>query len=281
MFAIHHGQSQPRWLPGTGALVGAGCLWLILGAAVAVGANEEANPCWGLEASHIEQLLVSHERPPHPEHGAHKAPHSQGKASQWSEVPAAAASKPPAAPRPAEHSRSGWDDRHQELSVEPGLAPLLPSDAPAWISTSLDLNAHVHRLPVGGPIAEDEAHAARDMDEALLAAVRRYIDEHIAHRRGAAASMPQVTADFIWKNLVDEPQGYVARLTTTSLPMYQKWVLISITPEQRDIMEQWGRQALQRQRLAPLGAGTLGVLGCVGMAHLLLSFRRHPRKQSA
>lgn len=160
---------------------------------------------------------------------------------------------------------------NHELSVEPRTAPLMPDDAPAWVGSLPNLTDDVHRLFVGGQIAETESEAAHGLDAALVMAVRQYVEEDLLRsaRTGTALS-EKLTADYVWKNLIDQQSGYVAKLNTPGQPMYQKWVTVSITPEQRAEIQRWHREALQRERLAPIGLGLTSLLGCVGLMHLIL-----------
>ncbi len=180
------------------------------------------------------------------------------------------------------------DSIGQELSVELGTQPLLPADAPAWIGALPDTTGEVHRVYVGGGIADSERDAAAQLDEALVSAVCDYIDTALLPHRDTRSGLLQrrvnargltakITSDFIWKNLVDDPDGYLARLNTGDAPMFQKWVTVSITPQQRDMIRSWEREATQRQRLAPVGVGMLGLLSCVGLLHLVFRGRK-PRR---
>lgn len=165
-------------------------------------------------------------------------------------------------------------NRPQQLSVEPGSQPMLPVDAPAWVGAAPDFSEAYHRLHVAGQIAETEEEAAEVLDEALVAAVSDYIDTQVLDRPGASdAFKSKLTADFIWKNLIDVPEGYVARLNTAGVPLYQKWVTVSITSEQREIFRNWDREAIQRRRLAPIGLGMMGLLSCVSLFRLVLKVR--------
>ncbi|MCA9181119.1 MAG: hypothetical protein KDA51_06685, partial [Planctomycetales bacterium] len=171
----------------------------------------------------------------------------------------------------ATRTRKTPSEENHELSVEPGTPQLLPDDAPAWVGSLPDLTDDVHRLFVGGHIAESVSEAAEGLDTPLVAAVNQYIDAHLLKRKGAARSLAgKITADYIWKNLVDERTGYTARLNTPGQPMFQKWVTVSITPEQRSAILRWDREALQRERLAPIGLGLASLLGGVGLLHLIL-----------
>jgi hypothetical protein len=163
----------------------------------------------------------------------------------------------------------------QELSIEPGSEPLLPEDAPAWIGALPETTGAVHRVHVGGQIADSPEEAAQLLDEALVHALNRYLEQSVLEPRGALAGLrKRLTPDYIWKNLIDDPAGYTARLNTSGTPLFQKWVTLSITPEQRDIIIAWNREALQQQRLAPVGLGMLGLLGSVGLLHIIFKGRQ-------
>lgn len=163
----------------------------------------------------------------------------------------------------------------QELSVEPESEPLLPENAPAWVAAPPETGGELHRLSVGGAIAESASEAEHALDEALETALREYVQTHVlAGEQVGRGLEDKLTADYVWKNLIDEPQGYVARLNTAGVPLYQKWVALSITPEQRAIIRDWNQQALQRQRLGPVGLGLLGLLGSVGLLHLAFKGRK-------
>lgn len=158
-----------------------------------------------------------------------------------------------------------------ELSVEPSTLPLLPDDAPAWVGSLPNLTRDVQHLYVGGHIAESESEAAEGLDKPLVEAVRRYVEEDLLRIAGTGDALAgKLTADYVWKNLIDQRSGYVAKLNTPGQPMYQKWVTVSITPEQRAEIRHWHREAVQRERLAPIGLGVTCMLGCVGLMHLIL-----------
>ncbi len=162
----------------------------------------------------------------------------------------------------------------QELSIEPGSQPMLPPDAPAWIGAMPDFSQEQHHLYIGGQIAESENEAAELIDEPLLAAVCDYVERQVLEHPGATRLMKhKLTTDFVWKNLIDSSEGYLVELNTTGVPMYQKWVTVTISPEQRELFKSWDREATQVKRLAPVGLGLLGLLGCVGVFHLILKRR--------
>lgn len=206
----------------------------------------------------------------------------------------------PPRPAPAHESMDASEEiangPDHELSVEPSSQPLLPADAPAWVGAPVNISADVHYLYVSGQIADSESDAAEQIDDELVAAVSSYIDHVLldtsangrnrwelsrdldaADRltgRAAGFLRKKLTADFIWKNMVDDPAGYMARLNTSGIPMFQKWVTVSITPEQRAMIMRWDREATQSARLAPVGVGVLGLLGSVGLLHLIIKGRK-------
>lgn len=220
-------------------------------------AGDEPPSASGLQTSHYAQQPTVEDRPPRP-------PTPQPSQALRREIEA------------GEALVKAYEELLvQELSIEPGSQPLLPADAPAWIGALPDTSGEVHYVYVGGLIAETSSEAATLLDEALAAAVGRYVEETVVGRSGAALALrQQLTPDFIWKNLIDDPQGYLARLNTSGIPMYQKWVTVSITPQQRDMISDWNRQAMQRKRLGPVGVGVLGVLACVGVLHLIFRGRQ-------
>ena len=164
-------------------------------------------------------------------------------------------------------------DTVRTLSVEPGVRPILPEDRPAWVGASPDYSSEQHRLYVGSLPTSDESDADEALNEPLLAAIRNYIDQEVINEHAAAFQMP-VDGDFIRKNLIDDPKGYVCELSTSQGPMYQKWVTVRVTPEQRELFKRWHVEAAQRKRLAPLGVGLVSALALVSASHLVLR-RRH------
>ncbi len=190
--------------------------------------------------------------------------------------------RPESNPSTAGVTSSTWEEpQQQELSIEPGTQPMMPQDAPAWIGAASEVDGDVHRLFVGGLIADNESDATELLDAPLVEAVNQYIDRTVLQRSGASSELvKKVTADYIWKNLIDDRAGYMAELTTSGQTMYQKWVTVSITPQQRLEIERWERLAQQQERLAVVGLGLAGLLGCVGLLHLILTgFRSQPTKQ--
>ncbi len=204
--------------------------------------------------------------------------------------------RPPIVRESSNNNEETSSGRDQELSVEPGSQPLLPEDAPAWVGAPANASGDVHYLYVSGQIADSESEAAELIDDELVAAVCRYTDQTLLDTastgshpgelgrdleaterlasRAAGLLRKKVTADFIWKNMVDDPTGYTARLNVSGIPMFQKWITVSITPEQRAMIMRWDREARQSARLAPVGVGVLGLLGSVGLLHLIIRGRK-------
>lgn len=160
-----------------------------------------------------------------------------------------------------------------ELSVEPGTQPLLPADRPAWIGADPDYSGEVHRLYVGSTAVTDPEEVDTALDVPLMAALRNYLDDQVLNSLGAADGL-NLNEAFIRRNLIPGPEGVVLKLNTSGEPMYQKWVAVEVTPTQRDMFRQWYREAVQRDRMKPLVASLAGLLGLVGLTHLLLR-RKH------
>lgn len=164
----------------------------------------------------------------------------------------------------------------RELSVEPVLEtrPMLPADRPAWVGAPNDTSERVHRLYVASftTAARDEVEADEMLDDPLVAAVRRYLDESLFPGEGAMDL--HITPEFVRSNFLDNSTSYVAAMTTQSGTEYQKWVVLKVTPEQREYLADLLREHKQRQRMAVLGVGLVGVLGLTALANLLFNRRR-------
>ncbi len=163
-------------------------------------------------------------------------------------------------------------DSVRTLSVEPGLRPILPADRPAWVGSAPDYTSAQHHLYVGSLPTSDESDADEALDAPLIAAVRNYIDQEVVNEHSASSRMP-IDAEFIRRNLIDDPSGYMCELSTGQGPMFQKWVTVRVTPEQREQFAQWHTEATQRKRLTPLGLGLVSALALVSLSHMVL--RRH------
>ncbi len=158
------------------------------------------------------------------------------------------------------------------LSVEPGIRPLLPADRPAWVGAPTDVSGKNHWLSVGSIPTLHERDADSSLDEPLVEAVRSYIDEYVTHSMASSFSMP-IDAEFIRRNMIDDHAGYVCELGTKHGALWQKWVRVRITPEQRDMFKQWHTEEVQRNRLGPLVCVVTLGLAFVGLTHLLLRTR--------
>lgn len=177
-------------------------------------------------------------------------------------------------------SKPAVEESVRTLSVEPGSRPMLPENRPAWVGAESDFTSDQHYLYVGSLPTLKPSQADKALDEPLVAAVRNYIDQEIVNQIGAASAMP-VSAGFIRKNLIDNPEGYECELTTGQEPLYQKWVTVRITPEQRKLFRQWHAEAMQRSRLIPLGGGLVAVLSVVSLSHIVLRRFRSANPLSA
>lgn len=164
----------------------------------------------------------------------------------------------------------------RELSVEPVLEtrPKLPADRPAWVGASNDTSERVHRLYVASFTADNREAVEGDemLDEPMVAAVRRYLDETVFPGEGAL-KLP-ITAEFVRQNLLDKSTSYVAAMTTQSGTEYQKWVVLQVTPDQRAYLGGQLREHKQRERMATLGVVLVSVLIMTGLANVLLVRRR-------
>jgi len=157
------------------------------------------------------------------------------------------------------------------LSVEPRTRPLLPANSPAWITAAPDYSAAIHRIPVGSLPTTRADETEGGLDEPLLAALYDYVDTQVVQQLGASQKLhSQLSVNYIRRNLIEDPAGYTAELTTSNGPMYQKWVMLSVTAEQREQLKTWHREALQRERLAPLGLGVVASISFIGLSHIVL-----------
>lgn len=158
------------------------------------------------------------------------------------------------------------------LSIEPGVR-MLPEDRPAWVGAAPDYSAAIHHLYVGSLPTSSQSDIDESLDAPLVEAVRTYIDQEVVNERNASINMP-IDAKFIRRNLIDEPSGFVCEISTSQGAMFQKWVAVHITPEQRKLFAKWHTEASQRSRLAPIGLGLVSILALVSLSHVVLR-RRH------
>ncbi|MCA9193447.1 MAG: hypothetical protein KDB03_16860 [Planctomycetales bacterium] len=169
----------------------------------------------------------------------------------------------------------------RNLSVEPGHYSLLPENHPDWVGAPPKLTGEVHELYVGSlPCFEmDELDA--NLEEALLASIWEYVDGQVLHDSGAAEQLKdKLTVNYVRRNLLEDPNGYVAELNTGGGKMLQRWVKIQVTPEQREQIQVWHREYLQHVRLRPLGIGIACVLLVVGGMRLMIGRHRGPNVQA-
>lgn len=162
--------------------------------------------------------------------------------------------------------------RVRQLSVPPETKPLLPADRPAWVGAAPELTGNNHRLFVGSYPTATPEEADRALDGPLVAAVNGYLEETVL--KGTGTRRLHLTADFVRKNLVDHATEYMAELSTSLGPMYQKWVVLRITPEHRKHFRDMHRGLEQQKRLVALGLGVMSLIGVTGAAHLILNRRR-------
>ncbi len=164
----------------------------------------------------------------------------------------------------------------RELSVEPVLEtrPMLPADAPAWVGAPNETSERIHRLYVASFTADTPESLERDemLDEPMVAAVKRYLDETVFP--GEDAWDLPLSPEFVRTYLLDTTTSYVAPMTTQSGIVYQKWVVLKVTPEARAVFAKQLREHKQRERMAFLGIGLLGLLGLTGLANIGFNRRR-------
>lgn len=167
-----------------------------------------------------------------------------------------------------------------ELSVEPGARqpmpgskPLLPENRPAWVGADPDYSGKNHRLFVGSLPMAKQSEADRGLAEPMMAAVNAYLDDHLLGSDGAAQQL-EIDDNFIRKNLINDPIGYMAEISTSDGPMYQKWVTLEITPTQQKQLKRMHQEAVQLQRVKPLALGLAGLLGLVSLAHVAVKRKK-------
>lgn len=160
----------------------------------------------------------------------------------------------------------------RELSVAPDVKPLLPLDRPAWVGAAPDLSTNTHRLFVGSDATVKPEETETALDDALVASVNGYIDEYVLKNGGAEKL--RLKPDYIRNKLVDRSTDYLAEWNTSQGPMYQKWVVVQISPENRSQFLEQYRQVEQVHRLVALGIGVTGLLTLTGAANLAFNRRR-------
>ena len=159
------------------------------------------------------------------------------------------------------------------LSVDPERKSLLPSNSPAWVSQPADYSQKYHRFNVCSTPEKSVEAADLSLDFALVFAVRQYIDQRVLNENEAAKNLP-ISAKYIRQNLIDKPSGYIAHAIDIDGQTFQKWVQISVSPDQREQFLVWHAEFVQRQRILQLGLGTLFLVSSVGGVHLVLARRQ-------
>ncbi len=167
-------------------------------------------------------------------------------------------------------------DPARELSVAPGQDPLLPEEAPDWVAAPPHLDGDTHTLVVSSMATVKRARVDAELDMPLCKTVTDYVTNDLFDGRQDVDLRPYITADYIRRNLIDQPEGYVAEIATSNGPMYQKWVKVNVTPEQQKQLKAWYAEAVQSKRLPPIGFGLAGLLGIVGLSHLVLRRKHAP-----
>lgn len=160
----------------------------------------------------------------------------------------------------------------RELSVPLETKPLLPEDRPAWVGAAPDLSTSTHRLFVGSYPTASPEDADAALDQPLVAAVNAYLDSDVL-KNGTSLNL-HLTPQFIRTHLIDPSSEYMAELSTSEGSMYQKWVVLTVTPEQRAQFESMLQAHEQEKRLVTLGVGVLGLVGLAGAANLLFTSLR-------
>lgn len=177
---------------------------------------------------------------------------------------------------PLEAAADNSQPSPKELSVEPGNDPLQPKSlAPKWIAATPQLDGETHTLVVASMASSKRVRVEKELDMPLCRTVIDYVNNDLADGDTTVDLSRYVTADFIRKNLIDVPEGYVEEISTSKGPMFQKWVQVNITPEQQAQLKRWHTEAVQAKRLPPIGIALAGLLGLIGVTHVVLR-RRHP-----
>jgi hypothetical protein len=156
----------------------------------------------------------------------------------------------------------------QPLSVGP-VRPLIPEDRPNWIMLEPDYSADIHRFVVSSIPTTRESDVDANLDAPLEEALRSYVAEQFTDDRAGEMLTGRLSAAFIRTNLVDDQLSYTAELSTTSGGMFQKWVMVEVSGEQREQLQTWYREQVQRERILPLGLGVAGLLSVVGLLNVV------------
>lgn len=159
----------------------------------------------------------------------------------------------------------------RRLSVEPSNS-LLPADRPSWIGSEPDFRSSTHRFVVASIPSTREDEVDVNLDASLVEALSSYAVEQFGDDRAGQLLASHLSSAFIRTNYVDDKTSYTAELSTTGGSMYQKWVMVEISPEQQELLKTWYQERIQRERIVPLAVAFVGLLGLVGITNLW--FRR-------
>lgn len=159
----------------------------------------------------------------------------------------------------------------RRLSVEPSNS-LLPADRPSWIGSEPDFKSATHRFVVASIPTAREDEVDVNLDASLVEAISSYAVDQLGDDRAGQLLASHLSSAFIRTNYVDDKSSYTAELSTTGGSMYQKWVMVEISPEQQDLLKTWYQERIQRERIVPLAVAFVGLLGLVGITNLW--FRR-------
>lgn len=157
------------------------------------------------------------------------------------------------------------------LSVEPS-SQMLPKDRPSWIDSDPDMESETHRFVVASIPTSLRSELDSHLEATLVAALKSYVNQQFGTDADQLIN-DRLTVAFIQTNLVDDNKTYVAEMQTGEGPMFQKWVMVEVTPQQRHQLQLWVSQQVQQQRLLPLGLLLSGLLTLIGMSHLVLKRR--------
>ena len=183
---------------------------------------------------------------------------------------AASHSEPQPAQQPSASAEATEPATQRELSVPPLAQPYYPEDMPAWTKAPAGYENDQYVVAVGSIPTVEKEDADDALDEQLLASLYRFIDDQLIEPGASWRVRDRVTVDYIRTNLIDDPLGYTVQLQTSSGPMYQKWVQLIVSKEQQQQLREWHREAIQRERIVPLGLGMVGLLTLVSGFHVLM-----------
>ncbi len=172
---------------------------------------------------------------------------------------------------PKQSSTESAPAGERRLSVEPSSS-LLPADRPSWIGSEPDFKSSTHRFVVASIPTAREDEVDVNLDASLVEALSSYVVEQLGDDRAGYLLASHLSSAFIRTNYVDDKTSYTAELSTTGGSMYQKWVMVEISPEQQELLKTWYQERIQRERIVPLAVAFVGFLGLVGITNLW--FRR-------